>query len=366
MKTNDSKMSVRDRTYRELDDVDYLDQQQYLGFSIGLCVVHCLLEILYIAFGCTPMIIINVASILTYVVSAFIVLKGRTLTSVWIMILEVYFHVALATIFLGVKAGVQLWLFGTLASIFLPIFSPKLSQKQKRQIFTFSAVIIITFIMLTYLGNHGLLSTRYNISDGLAEIVFYVNAVISFLAIILDTGIYNFRMSKKNFELQSAADHDYLTGIYNRKRMQIILDAEVERAKSYPDSNLSIAIVDIDYFKNINDTYGHNVGDEALRELVTIFKANSGSGLLYGRWGGEEFMLIAPESISFKEFGEFLENLRLQVQNHKFESEGQRIGLTISIGAATYNSDMTVDRFVNTADDKLYNAKESGRNRVVY
>ena len=366
MKTSIQKNSDRDRTYRENLDGDYIDKQQYLGIAIGLCVTHCLLEVMYLWLGCIPMIVINIFSILAYVVSIVYILKDNMLLSVWIMILEVFMHVVTATVFLGVKSGVLLWLFGTLASIFIPFFSPTLTGKQKRQIILFSVVLIGAFLVITILDYNRILPTKYNVSDEVGKVMYCINAVISFCAILMNTAIYNFRMANKNLELQNSADHDYLTGIYNRKRIQLILDSEVEREKGNAESKLAVDIADVDYFKNINDTYGHKAGDDALKALVKILADNSDSGLLYGRWGGEEFLLIAPEDMEYAKFIALLEKIRKQVEQYEIISGKTKIHMTVSAGAAAFDGSMSVEKLIHNADERLYKAKEAGRNKVVY
>ncbi|MBQ3794747.1 MAG: GGDEF domain-containing protein [Butyrivibrio sp.] len=358
---------MRDRTYREVVDGDYLTQKQYKTMAISLCVTHFLFEFMYLWLGCIPMVIINVVSIFSYIVSYIYLQRGKTFTTVYIMLSEVFFHAIFASIFLGMACGFQLWLFGTLASVFLPFYIPDLARKQKKQILVFSAFIIATFIVLTVMNNMGLFLTYYNVDPAIAKVMYCCNACLGFGAIIFYTSIYNFRLAYKNLELQRAADHDFLTGIYNRQRIQKILDAEIQRENEQSHENsLSVAIADIDFFKKINDTYGHLVGDDALKELTSIFSGKLDSGLLYGRWGGEEFLLIAPENMPFSKFTDMLEEIRKQVEGNEFESGGHNVKFTISIGAASYEKGMTAEQLVNLADDKLYNAKETGRNKIVY
>ena len=357
---------MRDRTYKEVDDGDYISQKQYMAIAVSLFVTHCFFECLYIWIGCKPMVFINVASIISYIFGFYAARKGNTLTTVWIMFIEVYLHVICGCVFMGMGCGYQLWLFGSFSSIFLPFFIPDLSKSQRIQLGMFSMSIVATFVILTFLDKSGMLANRYNVSPKIANAMYYFNAIMGFGSISLYSGVYNTRMALKRNELRVAADHDYLTGIYNRQRMQKIVDAEIQRAYELEEDNLSVAIVDIDFFKKINDTYGHDIGDEALKSLTNIFKKNSATGLLYGRWGGEEFLLIAPENLSYNEFGAMLEGLRKQVEENELVIDGQKIRYTVSIGAASYVRGMTSEQLVNTADDRLYNAKESGRNRVVY
>lgn len=367
MKLFNTQPEYRDRTYRNQDDGDYLNQDQYLKIAIGLCVMHILFEFWYLWLGCTPMALINILSIACYVVSIVIIVKSKkTLATIWIMVMEVFFHVIFGSYFLGTQCGFHLWLFGTLASVFLPFYNPELSKAQKHQIGVFSTIVIITFIVLTSLGNKGVLPTRYNAGPAASRVMYFFNAILTFGSIMLYINVYNRRVGEKQQALRRAAEHDYLTGIFNRQRIQKILDAEVLRQQELSESKLSVAIVDIDFFKKINDTYGHLTGDEALKELTKIFWKNAAMGMLYGRWGGEEFLLIAPEDSTFNQFINLLESIRLQVENNSFTYDGNKVKYTVSIGAATYEKGMTVEELVNLADDRLYHAKETGKNKTVY
>ncbi len=361
------KSEVRDRTYREEYDGDYLNHKQYLIIAITLCVMHFLFELWYLWLKCTPMVVVNIFSIICYAVSIIIILKcKKALATVWMMVMEVFLHVIFASFFLGTHCGFQLWLFGTLASVFLPFYNPDLSKDQKRQIGLFSLLVMFTFMLLTILGNKGVFPAKYNVSPALSKVMYYFNAHLSFLSIMLYTQVYNHRVGEKQQELRRAAEHDYLTGIFNRQRIQKILDGEVLRQQDLTEAKLSVAIVDIDFFKKINDTYGHLTGDEALKELTKIFWKNASMGMLYGRWGGEEFLLIAPENATYNQFINQLESIRGQVEDHEFVSDGKTVKFTVSIGAATYEKGMTVEQLVNLADDRLYHAKETGRNKTVY
>ncbi len=367
MKIFDAQPEYRDRTYRTQEDGDYLNHNQYMNTAISLCVFHVLFEFWYLWLGCIPMAIINIFSIGCYIVSIIIIAKSKkTLATIWIMVTEVFLHVIFASYYLGTQCGFHLWLFGTLASVFLPFYNPDLSKAQKHQIGVFSTIVIFTFLLLTSLGNSGAFPDRYHAGPIASKVMYYFNAVLAFGSIMLYIQVYNQRVAEKQEELRRAAEHDYLTGIYNRQRIQKILDAEFLRQQTISDSKLSVAIVDIDFFKKINDTYGHLTGDEALKELTKIFWKNAAMGMLYGRWGGEEFLLIAPEDSTFNQFINLLESIRLQVENNSYTYDGKKIKFTVSIGAAAYEKGMTVEELVNLADDRLYYAKETGRNKTVY
>ncbi len=365
MYENNELLSRRDRTYRENESGDYFNRSQYLAVAVSFCVIHILFEFMYYYLGCIPMAIINAPVIFLYVGCTALVLKGKTQITMWAMLFEVYLHVIFATIFMGLHCGYQLWLFGTFACIFLPLFQEGLSKSMKFQIAFFAFVILATFQVLTFMGTNGWFPTKYSPPYNISRIIYHVNAITSFCTISIYTFAYNYSMSKKNREIKRAADHDYLTGIFNRHRIQIILEAEAKREHMLGKEDLSVAILDIDHFKQVNDTYGHAAGDAILKGIAEVFAGHSSYGLLYGRWGGEEFLLIAPEDCAYDDFAGMLEGIRREIEEKEFSFAGQLIHVTVSIGAAAYKDGMSVEKLVSTADDRLYTAKESGRNRVI-
>ncbi|MDP9271053.1 MAG: diguanylate cyclase [Chloroflexota bacterium] len=165
-------------------------------------------------------------------------------------------------------------------------------------------------------------------------------------------------------QVEARATHDRLTGVANRETLLTTLVAEVERAVRHYKS-LSVAFIDIDRFKPINDTYGHNSGDAVLRQIAAIITDNIRPSDLFGRYGGEEFMLILPET-SAEEGVEVAERLRLAVaQTPLLIARQQTTNVTISVGiAGGRGSELQLDALVDEADAAMYAAKSLGRNRT--
>lgn len=156
---------------------------------------------------------------------------------------------------------------------------------------------------------------------------------------------------------------DNLTRLFNRRHFDFEFQREFKRVKRY-NNDLSVAIIDIDFFKNINDTYGHLCGDYVLKEVAFIIKDNFRQTDIPCRYGGEEFAIIlteTPETTCTIP----LERLRNRIENNKFNYKGKELHLTVSIGVTSntrYND--AFDMF-EEADKALYEAKTSGRNRVI-
>ena len=155
---------------------------------------------------------------------------------------------------------------------------------------------------------------------------------------------------------------DGLTGIANRRKLDEAMENEFLRAKRY-GRPLSIAILDADHFKKVNDTHGHIVGDFVLKKLATLFQQNIRREELLGRYGGEEFVVVMPEVDSSGAF-QLAEKLRKTVEGTVFKSGEAELPVTISVGVATLGAEESVKAFLDTADQALYKSKEDGRNRV--
>jgi diguanylate cyclase (GGDEF)-like protein len=165
-------------------------------------------------------------------------------------------------------------------------------------------------------------------------------------------------------QTEARATHDRLTGVANRETLLGTLAAEVDRASRHYKP-LSVAFIDIDRFKPINDTYGHNSGDAVLRQIAEILSGSIRASDSFGRYGGEEFMLILPETLPEDAVG-LAEDLRTLVMSQQFTIAGsQKLKATISVGiSGGRGSELQLDMLVDRADAAMYAAKSLGRNRV--
>ncbi|MBN1127357.1 MAG: diguanylate cyclase [Chitinispirillaceae bacterium] len=169
-------------------------------------------------------------------------------------------------------------------------------------------------------------------------------------------------LDRKNKELVELSITDGLTGLYNHRFLQERFDFEYKRLRRYGGS-LSIMIMDIDHFKAVNDTYGHQFGDFVLKLLGELLKSNSREVDICGRYGGEEFMVITnlPASGIMK----YANKLHTAIENHVFAYSGHSVHITVSIGIAEYHSELkSRQELIERADSALYQAKKDGRNLI--
>jgi diguanylate cyclase (GGDEF)-like protein len=158
---------------------------------------------------------------------------------------------------------------------------------------------------------------------------------------------------------------DGLTQIHNKRYLYEALEREVLRARRH-ERPLSLVMFDIDFFKRINDQYGHLAGDYVLRELARVVQGRIRRDEVFARYGGEEFVIVLPET-PLEGAASLGQNLRARVAEHTFVFQNETMPVTISVGAAVLNDDdKTATDLVQRTDEKLYEAKRGGRNRVCY
>jgi diguanylate cyclase (GGDEF)-like protein/hemerythrin-like metal-binding protein len=160
-------------------------------------------------------------------------------------------------------------------------------------------------------------------------------------------------------ELERLSSTDALTGAWNRAHLDRIIESELSRS-ARSKQPLSLLLFDIDHFKRVNDTHGHQAGDEVLRELVTVVKAHIRSADALFRWGGEEFLVLAAAT-GYRNAAVFAETLRAQVEKHVFPRVGH---LSISVGVAEHLGSESAAVWFGRVDAAMYAAKEAGRNCV--
>ena len=179
--------------------------------------------------------------------------------------------------------------------------------------------------------------------------------ILSFLAASIVKDIENARLYRLSVT-------DSLTRVFNRQFLSERMPAEIERKERY-GGNLCLILLDADHFKKINDTYGHRAGDAVLQHLARFSKQAVREVDTVVRYGGEEFLLLLPQT-TLQGAVQVAERLRLAVESHRFRVRDENIQLTISAGVAEHRRDEDIESFLARTDAALYDAKNSGRNRI--
>lgn len=240
----------------------------------------------------------------------------------------------------------------------IPFFITPMALRIEKRVFA-TAIVPIAFLSGYFLARPSFLNRPYLFSSliiilgtsvislGLGHIIYHLNRI-------------NFFKEKK---LKQLATHDQLTGLANRREIENRLKENLEQSDRY-DFPVSLIMMDLDHFKEINDTHGHSAGDEVLRTTGEILHEETRDTDLAGRYGGEEFAIVSPHT-HLKDATQLAERIRKSLKSKTFESEDGTFSVTCSIGVAEYfERSESKDDFVKRADDALYRAKNSGRDQI--
>ena len=209
----------------------------------------------------------------------------------------------------------------------------------------------------------------FGLDISLYQNAFKLRIVLSLLLVTFLASVYEYlrektfeRMNILSKQLEDSSNKDYLTQVYNRRGIH----KELENACTHyhtDNKNFSLIICDIDYFKKINDNYGHIAGDEVLKKVASEIKSIIRKDDVLARWGGEEFLVLLPNA-SMKAAYKVGEKIRKSIENTSFKYNKHTIAMTVSIGVAEKDNELPISDIISQADAHMYAAKKEGRNTV--
>lgn len=190
----------------------------------------------------------------------------------------------------------------------------------------------------------------------------YANIIISMVVTLIVLLLTHLVLSRYQHRIEEMASSDELTGLLNRHAFAILIDKVLTEHRRSPKP-IAMLLADIDHFKDINDHYGHSVGDQVLKRVSALLMESLRQSDMAVRWGGEEFLVVLNDCDQ-TEAERIAENLRQKIAKTPIEVNGQHISVTVSIGVSQYDNAETPGQAVSRADAALYVAKKGGRNRV--
>lgn len=324
-------------------------------------------SLLFWYYDATVMFYYSILMMIVFGYACICLKNGKKMQYVLLVFLGIFFYMIFSVIFLGWEFGFQHYCIGLAASlIFTDYYLYREKKLSKRSIYMATAVVLIYISLRIWTYYHPYIYPIEN--EILVKGVYILNSIVGFSFMIMYLCIYSNTVRRLEYELLDMANIDPLTGISNRRKMHEMLklafgDGENKKICA------AIAMLDIDYFKKVNDTYGHEAGDEVLVTLANILNAKQkeNNDFHVCRWGGEEFLLLYEgHDVNKDEIVHEFEKLRQLVQNTVISYKNIEIKITVTIGLAFYNNGITVQQLINAADDNLYVGKKAGRNRVVY
>ncbi|MBQ9327539.1 MAG: GGDEF domain-containing protein [Solobacterium sp.] len=289
----------------------------------------------------------NIVSILVFSANYILLSRGHNFLYMILCFTEIILFMIINVVCLGWSYGFQLYCFGFLTSSLLADSYIHGQGKPHRTVLLFIAFDFLLFIVMR-IWTYGH-SPIYDAGNRMVESVMYlVNAGTTLLTIVWFVVMHLNKSYLLEQKLNYMASHDELTGLFNRRYITSYLDS----CSELPEN---IAILDIDYFKQINDTYGHPAGDAVLRELAEVLLSKE--ELITARWGGEEFLLLSERDL--------FEELRQELEAHVSIYNEMTIPWTVTIGVSRAEPNRSVSERISKADEHLYLGKQNGRNQVV-
>ena len=260
----------------------------------------------------------------------------------------------------GWSSGVQHFLTLTLVLVFFNIYDKPL-YKMIWFIVILTARILMFSLSQTHPAIYVMDNSAGTMYQTLNTVAFFL--MLACMCVIFSTSIQDTerQLRLKNQSLYKEAGTDPLTGLPNRRSMIEMIEKYCTENPAMP---FSVAIADIDFFKQVNDTYGHNIGDYTLVKLTELFVEHAMGRYSVCRWGGEEFCFFIPGK-NLDDARIMMNDLCFAVEKLKLEHEGHEFAITITIGVEENDFSSPMEDLLNSADEKLYMGKNAGRNRVV-
>ena len=341
---------------------------KYKLIIYAITMVHITLVCIFTALRVWPLVVFNIGSVITYLRCVYIIKYGyekELIKTFYITYLEIILHSFVAAVFVGWRFGFTQYIVGLIP--FGYYMCVTLIQDKKKYIIPtilgFSALFAFIFCRMIslFLGS----IYQLDVSTGVELAIYIYNTLCNFGFLFLVTFVFIMDMQAaanilrtQNIALDNMASIDPLTGLHNRRRMQDFFDEAIEKEEDF-----SLIMCDIDNFKKVNDTYGHDFGDVVLKEISQIIGQQVNENGHVCRWGGEEILILC--NVKLNKTCEIAENIRSQVENHVFSLHETSIHCSLTLGIATHRPGNTVEDTITHADRRLYYGKHNGKNRVV-
>lgn len=290
--------------------------------------------------------------------------RCKTITILWLFNISTIIWTVVIVNYFGWDVGVQHFLMVLMVLYFFSSYKHYISKA------LFAIFLCVLRIILFFLYHDGMAVWQLDSwQENLLQItntvtIFWCFSVISYICSKTGQELEG-KLVEYNNQLREEAGTDTLTGLFNRRKaIAYIEDIVSSRFGSGYSQGLSLCLCDIDFFKKVNDNYGHDFGDEVLKEISRIFKEMPERSIA-ARWGGEEFLLIFPDCNGDDAYIA-LENVRDRIKNTVVEKNDAKVSVTMTFGLTEYNFASDLDAAIKEADEKLYMGKNSGRDRIIF
>ncbi len=338
----------------------------YYSLILTAWIVHILFEGFFIYWDVPLMKAYNIVSIFVFSIGLKLIRRYQK-EVIFLCFVEATVFIALATFSMGWDYGFQNWIFAFLiVAITVPF-------KERRYFYILGIVQALLYVLLYFVVYR---ETQWNMLYQLEGIFVLLNITFVFAIIFFADRVLGISkameilfLQKKVEEIKQSVVLDEMTGLLSRRRMNQILSDWNERLQ-LEDLKFFLIFGDIDHFKRINDTYGHEFGDTVLKQVAGILSRELRGEDIVARWGGEEFLILIKdkpygrEALKVSEVRELLSRVRKRVEESPIYYGEEPISVTITFGGVSSKSYRDIYEMIRQADEQMYRGKREGRNRV--
>ena len=328
-------------------------------FSIISMVVIVFFALLFMWSGYKTAILLLIIAFIPFPASQYLYHKGHKSLAVFIAMVDAIWIVLFQTFYIfSNAAGFHYQYFATMAILFL--VSDVYQRKQRIMTIGLALSILAAFFICEKYAAVPMLDIVRHADLSALKVI---SLTVTLMAMLIIFYTYSIQLSKKEKAMQFLADHDALTGIYNRRYFnrigeQYFIDHQMNKMP------FSVVLLDIDDFKHINDGFGHFIGDSVLVKMAETISQSLRSGDLFARYGGEEFVILLPGTSS-TEAHKIAESIRLSIESLSLPVNNRLVSFTISIGVcALAEHHMSFDHLLVETDKRLYKSKNNGKNQT--
>lgn len=339
------------------------DKKAYNDVVFKTCLssnlVYLLAHIAYLIFFLVTksyvLVYINIGSV-TFYVLMFVLIKFKFYDAFAdLCLLEILAYMVTATLLTGFNTGFHLCIIGLCIIAFYTAYFSTNNRKKLYAVY-WSVISMIIYIALLFVTKK--CNPYYVLDDWASSTLFVVHTVIVFGFIGGYMHIFTKYVIDLEERIKKESRTDRLTNVPNRYALYNYLDSLTDK------HNYALSILDIDDFKKINDIYGHICGDFILKEISNVLIHNHNKDFI-ARYGGEEFIIISKINTILDDTVTDVDCIRQEISDKNFMFDNISIHATVTIGMAIYTDNITIDEWINTADNKLYEGKKSGKNKTV-
>lgn len=357
-------------TVRDLERDLFRRNGKYTVMGFASAIIHIIYMLFYYKVNFMPMAVYNAVIVCLYVYFGVICSQGIKFRAFYaFMCVEIPLHALLSTFVFGWEYNFMYIILGMIpVAFYIIVMINDIPHK-----ILLPSILSVFYTLLFLVTRTACKNIRpYLIGkeiDKYSSFFSQFNTLVTFIMLVGYSIIFSFeynyiqtKLTLENKSLGNYASYDTLTGLLNRRSIDAHLDA-MYKDHYLDEEGFSVIMCDIDHFKSVNDTYGHDAGDYILKEVSSVISEQVRDKDVLGRWGGEEFLIIlnADKAAAVK----LAERVRTALKKHVFNYKNITLNITMTFGVSAYHHGTDIPSLIRSADKKLYRGKENGRDQVV-